>query len=243
MKILNKLYAVALGALFMTSCQAGLEYEDVPESIYNDVKLTNSLCNVKARELFTDKIYANNWGKWVPEYIGTVTIGNYQGNGKEWTNPTAIPFNANGVTIAPGAKATLKNSLTEESLAEAPGGILYVVNLFADDYATYEVPSKGYAFVGSKFSGKFELVEPTDGRASSIKLPTRQNDIIVEMLLSQEYNCKVYPQNGAPEMGKPGDFTAARRYMVVNESRRSDGKEAAKRLYEVRITFLPYVFN
>lgn len=243
MKIINKLYAIALGVLLMTGCQAGLEYTDVPESIYSNVNLASNLCNVRARQLFENQIYANNWNQWVPNYIGTVTIGNYQGDGKEWTNNSNSAFTINGVSVNPGGKTKVKNSLTEESLAEAPGGKLYVVNLFADAFAQYPAPNKGYVYDGSKFTGSFELVNPTNGRADNIKLPVRQNEVIVELLLSQEYNCKVYPQNGAPELGKPGDFTQPRRYLVVNESRRTDGQEAAKRLYEVRITFLPYTFK
>lgn len=238
MKILNKLYAVALGALLLTGCQTGLEYEEVPESIYNNVNLAGNLCNVKARQLFENQIYATNWNKWVPDYISTVTIGNYQ-SGKDWTNETSAAVTLNGITVAPGETVQLKNSLTKEDLAAAPEGTLYVVNLYADSEATYDTPNKGYLFDASKFSGDFELVNPTDGRSQQIILPVRKNEVIVEMLLSQEYNCKVKPQDGAPELGKPGDFTAPRRYLVVNESRRPDGQPAAQRLYEVRITFLP----
>lgn len=237
MKILNKLYAVALGTLLLTSCQAGLEYEDVPESIYNDVSLTGSLCNVKARELFENKIYAINWNKWVDNYISTITIGNYQ-TGKDWTNTTSAPIQLNGVTVAPGATVNLRNSLTKETLTTAPEGNLYVVNLFADSRGTYSTPNKGYLFDASKFSGDFQLVNPTNARSQQVILPVKKNEVIVEMLLSQEYNCKVRAQDGAPELGKPGDFTQPRRYLVVNESRRPDGQQA-QRLYEVRITFLP----
>lgn len=238
MKVLNKLYAVALGAMLLTGCQTGLEYEEVPESIYNNVNLTSAMCNVKARQLFENQIYATNWKKWVDNYIGTVTIGRYQ-DGRDWTNETSAPVTLNGVTVAPGETVKLKNSLTEEALASAPDGKLYVVNLFADSEATYSTPNKGYLFDASKFSGDFELVNPTDGRSQQVVLPVRKNEVIVEILLSQEYNCKVKPQDDAPELGKPGDFTAPRRYLVVNESRRPDGQPAAQRLYEVRITFLP----
>lgn len=238
MKILNKLYAVALGALLLTGCQKGLEYEEVPESIYNNVNLAGALCNVKARQLFENQIYATNWNKWVPDYIDTETIGNYQSS-EDWTNETSASVTLNGVTVAPGETVQLKNSLTEEELASAPNGTLYVVNLYADSEATYETINKGYLFDASKFSGDFELVNPTAGRSQQIILPVKKNEVIVEILLSQEYNCKVKPQDEAPELGKPGDFTVPRRYLVVNESRRPDGQPAAQRLYEVRITFLP----
>lgn len=238
MKILKKLYVMALGTLLLASCQAGLEYDEVPESIYNDVNLTNALANVKARELFKDQIYATNWNKWVDNYISTVTIGNYQ-NGKDWTNSTSTAVTLNGVTVAPGQTVNLKNSLTTESLASAPEGTLYVVNLYADSKAKYSTPNKGYLFDESKFSGDFTLVNPTNGRSQEVILPVRKNEVIVELLLSQEYNCKVKPQDGAPTLGIPGDFTQSHKYLVVNESRRPDGKPAAQRLYELRITFLP----
>lgn len=239
MKLLNKLYAISLGLLLLNSCQAGLEYEEVPESIYSDVNLAGNLCNIKARELFEDQIFAPSWNKWVPNYISTVTIGNYQSE-KEWTNTTSASVTVNGVAVAPGNKIKLKNSLTTEALASAPGGTLHVVNLFADSKATYSTSNKGYLFDASKFSGDFTLVAPVvDGRSEKVILPVRKNEVIVELLLSQEYNCKVYPQDNAPEMGKPGDFTQPHKYLVINESRLPKGVERAQRLYEVRITFLP----
>lgn len=239
MKLLNKLYVVSLCFLLLNSCQAGLEYEEVPESIYSDVTLAGNLCNVKARQLFEDQIYAVNWNKWVPDYINTVTIGNYQSE-KEWTNTTSASVSLNGVTVAPGEKINLKNSLTTEALGSAPEGMLYVVNLFADSKATYKTANKGYMFDASKFTGDFTLVDPIlNGRSEKVILPVRKNEVIVELLLSQEFNCQVYPQDGAPALGKPGDFTQARKYLVINESRLPSGVERAKRLYEVRITFLP----
>lgn len=239
MKRLNKLYALALGLLFFSSCESGLVYEDVPESIYSNVNLTGSLCNIKSRELFVNQIYATNWNKWVESYISTVTIGKYQ-NETEWTNTTAATVTLNGVAVAPGENIKLRNSMTTEAQASAPGGMLYVLNLYADSKATYGTANKGYLFDATKFSGDFTFVAPiVNGRSERVILPVRKNEVIVEMLLSQEYNCKVYPQNGAPAMGQPGDFTQPRQYLVVNESRLPSGVERAQRLYEVRITFLP----
>lgn len=239
MKILNKLYAVALGLLLLNSCQSGLEYDEVPASIYSDVNLAGGLCNLKARELFENQIFAPNWNKWVDNYIGTVTIGNYK-SAKDWTNTTTAAVTVNGVTVAPGEKVKLVNALATEDNASAPGGKLYVVKLYADANATYKTPNKGYQFDATRFSGVFKLLPPvTNGRSEQVVLPVKKNEVIVEILLSQEYNCKVYPQDNAPEMGKPGDFTQPRRYMVINESRLPAGVERAQRLYEVRVTFLP----
>lgn len=240
MKILNKLFLGTLSLFFLAGCQAGLVYDEVPESIYNDVDLTSNYCNVKARELFENQIYAINWEKWVEGYINTVTIGNYQGDGLEWTNNSSSSVEIDGVSVAPGETVLVKNSMTTETLESAPEGTLYVLNIYADSQATYSTPNKGYMFDGSKFSGEFELVDPEDNRSQQITLPVRQNEVIVEFLLSQDWNCEVTPQGDAPKLGVPGDFTKPRQYLVTNISRRPDGQEAAKRLYEVRITFLPY---
>ncbi len=250
MKILNKLSLGVLSLLFAASCQSGLEYDEVPESYYSNVGLDSRRpCTVKARELFKDQIYAKNWDRWVEGYINTVEIGVPSSGTKEWTNPTNQTVTLNGVSVAPGEKVTLRCSITTETLASAPDGQLYVVNLYADSKVTYSSPGKTYFFDSSKFSeisNYIGLVNPdadNPNRATQVTMGVRTNDIIVEMNLDgidTQYNCNVYPQDGAPALGTPGDYTQPRRYLVENIGRRPDGKESAKRLYEIRITFLPY---
>lgn len=63
-----------------------------------------------------------------------------------------------------------KVPITEENNTEAPGGKLYVLNVIAADYATYQTANKGYLFDGSKFSGDFKLENPTNNRSEKVKL-------------------------------------------------------------------------
>lgn len=241
MKLFNKLYAIVLGTIFLAGCQAGLEYEDVPESIYNEVGLSSNLCNVKTSILFPEgTMYAKNWNKWAGAYISTVTIGNYQGEGTDWKNETSSDVTVDGKTVKPGEAIRLKNSITTESLATAPEGTLYVLNVFADSKAVHSTPNKGYEFDASKLSGVFELVAPVDGRSQKVLIPVNQKEqVLVEFLLLQVYNNKVTPVDGSPALGEPGDYSVPRRYLVTNTSRLPDGMSPKERLYEVRITFLP----
>lgn len=250
MKILNKILAVVFSAGSLVGCQQGLVYEDVPESVYNNVELATALCDVQSRELFQDKIFVVNhesWGpqypKYVENYLSTVTIGNYQGDGKDYTNYTASPVAIPGGTVQPGQTVHLKNSLSVLDEASAPEGKLYVVNIFADDTAVYKTYNKGYKFEKAKFAGdKIQpvLVDPDgEGRSEKIKLPVRHSDIIVIMVLAEPVACIVTPVDNAPDFGKPGDFSAPRRYMVTNTSRRPDGEPSKRRMYEIRVNYLP----
>lgn len=248
MKYLNKIVAIFCTAL-LVSCQAGLEYEEVPESVYNNVDLTSNYCNVQARELFKDKIYVVNHESWGPEYpmyvenyISTVTIGNYQGNGKDYTNLTSSPVTILGQVVQPGETVTVKNTMEIVDEATAPEGKLYVLNIFADAAAIYKTYNKGYRFEAAKFAGEAVqpiMIDPVDGRSEQIILPVKPKEVVVGMLLSDNYACVVTPQEGSPELGKPGDFTTPHRYMVTNTTRRPDGQPARERLYEIRIQFLP----
>lgn len=241
MKLFNKLYAIVLGTMFLAGCQAGLEYEDVPESIYNEVGLSSNLCNVKTSILFPEgTMYAKNWNKWAGAYISTVTIGNYQGDGGEWKNETSSAVTVDGRAVNPGESIKLKNSMTTESLATAPEGTLYVLNIYADSKAIHSTPNKGYEFDASKLSGEFSLINPVNGRSQNVLIPVNQKEqVLVEFLLIQIYNNKVTPIDGAPTLGEPGDYTVPRRYLVTNTSRLPGGMSPKERLYEVRITFLP----
>lgn len=237
MKLLKKIYLSLLGIFLLTGCQAGLEYEEVPESIYSEVGLGAELFTIKSREWFKDQIYAEKWNKWVDNYISHVTIGT--GTGTKWTNNTGQTVTVGDIEVAPGKEVTLKGNIVTEELAGAPDGKLYVVNIYALSRVTHSTPTNFYYFDGSKFSGDFTLVNPTNNRSRNIILPTRKNELVAEMSLTQFYNCTVYPQDSAPILGAPGDFTQSPRYLVVNESRLPAGVERAKRLYELRITFLP----
>ena len=128
-------------------------------------------------------------------------------------------------------------SMTTESNSDAPDGTLYVLNVKAHPRVTYQTPNKGYLFDGSKFSGDFELIDPTDNRSQKVNLPVRQNEVIGEMYLVSYNNCVVERVDGAPELGVPADFSKPARYLVKNICYRPAGVDQYTRLYEVRITF------
>lgn len=241
MKLFRKIYAgLLLGVVTLSGCEAGLVYEDVPESIYTEVGVSE--CVVLARELFQDKIYAPNWGKWVPNYLSTVATGQLKGSANtiNWTNKSVSAVTINGITVNPGETHEFKSYETTEDLAGAPDGKLYIFNIYSPSRVEHSTPNGDYYFDASKFSGDFELVSPNElNRSTKVIIPVRENEMIVTFTLVYDYNCVVTPQDGAPKLGIPGDFTAPRRYMVTNESRLPAGVERSRRLYEVRVTFLP----
>lgn len=245
MKIVKKLYKLMLiASVFVagfSSCQSGLEYEEAPESVYTEVGV--SQFNVKARELFIDKIWAVNYGTWSDNYISTVTIGSSSSSNKvSWTNNTGKDYTlVDGTIVKPGEKVELTGSITTEDNSDAPEGKLYVMHSYILPTVIHETANKGFLFDKSKFSGDFELIEPDkDGRARKVELPIRANELIVEFYLVDAAACTVHPLDNAPELGKPGDFTSPRRYMVRNnKTYRPSGVEESKRMYEVRVTVLP----
>lgn len=238
-KLLNKVYTgiVALCCMSaISSCTAGLTYEEAPESTYSEVGV--SKIDLKARELFEDKIYAVNWNKWIENYIDTRLIGS--SNVFEWVNRTGKPYTLpDGKVVAPGEKASVTGSETIEQDSSAPGGKVYVLNVYAASYTQYSTANKGFLFDESKFSGDYELVNPVDGRSQNVVLPVRKNELIGELYLVSYSVCTVEPVGGAPKLGQPGDFTQSCRYLVKNIAHRPAGVEQYQRMYEVRVTFLP----
>jgi len=235
-KILRNIIAgvVLFGSVWMlTGCEKGLVYEEAPESTYSQVAATRF--DVRAREVFEDKIYAVNWQQWVDAYLNTQLIGT---SDESWTNETGAAVTlSNGETVQPGE--TVTGSIVEQSDASAPGGTLYVITAYVRDRATYQTANKGFLFDGTKFTGDFELVDPTDNRAERVNLPVRKNEIIGELVLQNVYDCVVERVDGATELGKPGDFSNAQRYLVKNIAYRPEGVPQYTRLYEVRVVFYP----
>lgn len=245
MKIPTRLCYVLTALLLLAGCEAGLEYEEVPENVYNNVELGSNMCNIDYRQFFTNQIYAKNWDRWVEEYICSATIGNYQ-SAKDYTNRTSAPLVILGQTVASGETVKVKNTLTTEDDSSAPGGKLYVINAFADRYAVYNHRStSSYVFVASKFTGDFELVDKDGNQISAtessyIKMPVDEKALVVALVMSDTNGgFKVEPVDGAPELGKPGDFSQPRKYLVTNICRRPDGKPAAQRMYQIKIQLLP----
>lgn len=230
-----------LTALAFTGCEAEKVYEEAPESIYSQVGVT--AVTVSARELFQDqKIYAINWDRWVDNYINTVTIGGTAAFTYKNTSNSIVTLN-DGTSVAPGEEIAIPaSSWKEESCADAPNGKLRVFDIYVVDHATYSTANKGYVFVGNKFNGEYELVNPTDDRSEQIILPVRKNELIAGLTVETEtnYNKKVEPVGDSPTLGIPGDLTKANlRYLVRNISYRPAGVPEAQAMYELRITFLP----
>lgn len=238
-KILNKIYAGAAMLCFVlviSSCTAGLTYDEAPESVYSEVGV--SKFNVNARELFTDKIYAVNWDKWVDNYIDTRMIGS--SSTFEWTNRTGAPYTLpDGTIVQNGESAEIEGSETVEADSSVPGGEVHVLNVYAASKVKYQTANKGYLFDGSKFSGDFELVDPVDNRSQYVVLPVRKNEIIGEIYLVDYSICTVEPIGDAPKLGMPGDLSKPCRYLVKNIAHRPAGVEQYQRVYEIRVTFLP----
>ncbi|WP_448777830.1 hypothetical protein [Bacteroides congonensis] len=247
MKILTKLYFLLIAPIAFTGCEAGLEYEEVPENVYNNVELGTNMCNIYSRQFFNNQIYAKNWDRWVEEYVAQATIGNYQSE-KDYTNNTSTSLTILGQTIAPGGTVKVKNTLTTEDDSSAPDGKVYVINAFADKYAIYSHYTSGsYLFDASKFTGDFKLVDkdgnPLDASVTQsgyIKMPVDIKQLVVAIVMSDTNGgFQIDPVGDAPTLGVPNDFSQPRRYLVTNIARRPDGKPAAQRLYEIRIQLLP----
>lgn len=239
-KILSKLCLglVMLGsAAGLTSCKAGLTYEEAPESIYSEVGL--SAFTVRSRQLFENQVYGINYDKWVSEVLYTVVVGGT--SSIEWVNKTGADYTLeDGTIVAPGDTVSLSGFMTEEADANAPDGVVTVLHSYVLPDATYTTDNKGFVFDGSKFTGEFELVNPTNNQSQSVTLPIKQNELICDFTLTDYAACTVEPQDDAPALGTPGDFTQPCRYLVRNNrTHRPAGVEEYRRLYEIRLTFLP----
>lgn len=237
-----KTYSIKTGILGIlliglagSSCQKDLVYVDVPESVYSEVGV-NSI-SVSAREYFKDCIWAVNYGEWVSD-ISTQYIGGT--SSATWTNKTGKEYQlTDGTKVEPNETIKLEGKFTEEKDENAPGGKLYVYTTYALSDVQYSTKNKGFLFDSTKMSGNFKLVSPTDNRSTSAIFPVRKNELIVAFTLTDAAACTVVPQNGAPELGKPGDYSKPQQYLVKNISRLPEGVQQYTRLYEVRVTFLP----
>lgn len=241
MKLKNIILAGFATLLFSTSCQKGLVYSDVPESVYNEVELGTGFCQAYGRELFEGKVYQVNYEKYT-DILLTVSISDPYKNGGKYKNETSSDIVIMGTTLAPGEEMDVKNSIVEVADASAPEGKKYVLNIFVQGSAEYKTPNKGHLFDQSKFAGDAvqpEFIAIEGGKSQSIIMPIRQNDMIVAIILKDQRSCKVEPVGNAPVLGVPGDYTKPHQYMVTNTVRRPDGAPAKQRLYEIVLQLLP----
>ncbi len=226
-----------LGGLFtFTSCEQGLEFEEAPEANYSEVGV--NYFAVRSRELFENKIYAINWDKWVDYYIDTRELNR---STNAWKNEGTAPVTlSDGTVLQPGESAGGTIDIVKN--ASMPGGELHIITVVVPDHVTYSTANKGYLFDGSKFTGSFKLINPdANNRSQQVRLPIKKKELVVDMLFAAPatYDCVLEPQDGAPVMGKPGDFTKPHRYLVKNIAYRPKGVPQATRMYELRVVFAP----
>ncbi|WP_293711232.1 hypothetical protein [uncultured Parabacteroides sp.] len=240
MKAINKIISFALCAGVMASCTKGIELEEVPVSIQEEVGLDESkVADVTAREVFKDNVYQVNWDKYVEMLLESAVGKNFQ-NGVNYKNTTSSPVTIMGKSVAPGESMFVKNTVEAVYESGAPEDSVYVVHIFASDTANYKTPNKGHLFVESTFTNapvKPVLVNPTDGKAQEIKLPVDIKRLIIGLYMKDEVACYIKRVGDAPELGKPADYSVPHRYIVENENNRP-GKGKRQRLYEVRVQLL-----
>lgn len=233
--------ALVLVALATAGCTNGLEFEEVPQSIQNQVGLDESkVADVIARELFKGKVYQVNWDKYV-DIILESTVGKDYQAGKDFTNKTAAPITIMGKMLAPNEKMFVRNTIESVYEAGAPEDSVSVVHIFAEATAKYKTPNKGHLFVESTFANdavKPVLITPEDGKSQEITLPADIKKLVLGLYLADEIACSVKSVGNAPVLGTPGDYSKPCRYLVENENDRP-GKGKRQRLYEIRVQLLP----
>ena len=245
MKIKTLFILGIISILSLTNCTQGIEYDEVPESVYTELGLGNGLSKIRVRELFEDKVWQvnhnNGKGQWLENAIFMTQISQAYQDGKNYVNNTTANITIMGQVLLPGETMFVKNTLEEVVDASAPEGKKYIIHLFSPNKARYTTPNKGHLFVESAFSEdavKPIMVDPIDGKSQSIILPVRQEALVVEFILANDNACKVSPVDGAPALGTPGDFTVPQKYMVTNYAYRPSGVPEYKRLYEVQVQLL-----
>lgn len=234
---------VLLAAMATTSCETGLEYDDVPESYYTDVNLRS--CWVSSRALFEDCLFAKNYNGGKGEITSAIRQVDFSEDATTWTNETGANYTlANGTVVAPGETVNIALGLyamTTRDDASAPDGKVYVLTYYVPSTVTYSTPNKGFLFVGSKMPEGFTLVNPENDMSEEATTAVDTKKLVVTMFASQYIGdaTTFTPQNGAPALGVPGDFSEPRQYLVKNNMRRPSGVPQAQRLYEVQVIKLP----
>ena len=241
MKITIKIFTLIFAAtLSITSCTNGIEYEEVPESIQNDVSLKgDKLAGVVARELFKGNVYQVAWNKYV-DIILENSVGNKYHAGSTFENTTTQSVSIMGKEVAPGESLFVKNTMVTKYEQGAPEDSVYIVYTFADAKAIYTTPNAGHLFDESTFStspAKPTFLNPKDGKYQKVVLPTDIKRLVVNLYLNDEMACYVLPVDGAPILGNPADYSKPHRYIVENENDRP-GKGRRQRLYEIRVQLL-----
>ncbi|MDE6179730.1 MAG: hypothetical protein K2G02_01075 [Phocaeicola sp.] len=246
MKIKSILTAATLCLTLLASCNSGIEYNEVPESVYSNVNLGSGLAKIRVRELFNNKVWQVNHndgkGQWLENYLAQTQLSQDYQDGKDYTNNTGSAITIMGKTLNPGETMYVKNTLEVVDDSNAPDGKKYIAHLFSPTKATYSTPNKGHLFMESAFAN--EAIKPVfvdeveKGKSQYIVYPVRQDALVIEFILEDPYACRVERVNGAPALGTPGDYTVPQQYMVINTAFRPKGAPEYRRLYEIRVQLL-----
>lgn len=255
MKIFNNIktiyagLALLLATTLTTSCQTGLEYEDVPEEYYSNVDLQG--CTLSSRYLFEGCIWAKNYvGIYDNPYVTWIAETSLNAQEAKWINNTGAAYNVKvkgeTVTVANGEEVSIPcglNNMYTRDDSSAPEGKVYVLTFYLPNSVSYATSGKSFLFDLNKYTGTdhFELVNPTDGKAEQVKTAMDLTHLVVSLVPGQNTGnaTLVKPQDDAPKLGTPGDYTQPRKYLVVNNMRRPSGVPQAKRMYEVQFVVLP----
>lgn len=252
MKLKNILVALTLGLTTLSSCQNGIEWDEVPESAYTELDLGSGYMRFRPRELFKNKVWQVNYGtsgQWAENFLGKSYIPGFE-QGLEYTNTTDKTIDVLGKALAPGEKMIIKNTQEIVSDSNAPGGEKYIIHIFAFDKVGFNTPNKGHAFIKSAFDGEsvkpYAFIEKIESEAAGAKddmyryvvMPTKQHEMVLEFIWEKADACAVEPLNGAPQLGTPGDYTKPQQYLVKNIAFRPEGVPQSQRLYEVQVHLL-----
>lgn len=247
MKIISKIKNATAGlflllaAVTVTSCQSGLNYDPAPEEYYTDVDLYTSY--MFSRYVFYDCVYAKNYDKYTT-YMAQTQLSTSK---LTWTNNTGSDYTlADGTVVAAGQTIDIPSGLqtmTTRDDASAPDGKIYVITFYVPSKVTYQTANKGYLFDLNKYTGSdnFTLVDGENGKSEKVQGDLNVKQLVISLVSNQNYGTDTtwQPLNGAPELGKPGDYSEPRQYMITNNMYRPSGVEATKRIYEVKVVQMP----
>ena len=216
-KFINRLYAglvILCGTLIFTGCQAGLTYDEAPESMYSEVGVSGTPFKLYARQLFPGQVWAVNYNQYCENYMYTKQI--------DWE--TSVTTESN--TDAPGGTLYVINvkAGTRFICKTDNKGFLFDSAKMSGDYKLLDLVDNKY-------------VPAAGTKAEYVELPVKQSEVIGELYLVDQYNCVVERVDNAPALGTPSNFATPARYLVKNICYRPAGVQQYTRLNEVRVTF------
>lgn len=215
-KMFNKLYigVAMLCGLSFASCEAGLTYEEAPESVYSEVGVSGTPFTLRARQLFPDQVWGVNYNQYSTNYMNTQAIS--------WEATLTTESDA----TAPGGTLYVINvkANTKVIYSTPNKGFLFDGSKMSGDYELLDYVDGEY-------------VPAADTKARYVRMAVKPTELVGELNLVNPYDNVVERINGAAKLGSPSDFTKANRYLVKNICYRPAGVEQVTRMYEVRVTF------